>query len=86
MNNSFNINNNCNFGKALTAMNSSRNLANKNEKLNKNIGTSKSNLNIFKIKYCQKNKNNLNISMNNLNSNLNGRDKMRTSKSAKRMA
>ena len=85
LNNSFNINNNCNFGKALTAMNSSRNLANKNEKLNKNIGTSKSNLNIFKIKYCQKNKNNLNISMNNLNSNLNGRDKMRTSKSAKRI-
>ena len=84
LNNSFNIND-YDFRKTLTTMNSSRNLGKKNEKLCKNMATSRSNLNIFKIKNWEKNKNNLNISINNINSNLIKKDKMKTSKSAKRI-
>lgn len=91
LNNSFNIfnkidnNNNYNGRKTLTAMNSSRNLVNKNEKICKKLATSKSNLIIFKKNIPQKNKNDLNISLSNFNTKVIRKDKIRKSKSAKRI-
>ena len=88
LNNSFNIFNkndiNCNIhNKTLTAKNSSKNIINKNEKLCKKMITSKSNLIIFKKNPIQKNKNELNCSMNNLYPKTTR--KIQKSKSAKRI-
>ncbi len=89
LNNSFNyLSKNDKNKKIITAMNSSKNLKinnNKNEKPYKGISTNRSNLNIFKNNLIAKNKNNLNISMNNLYPKLIRKDKLRKSKSAKKI-
>ncbi len=89
LNNSFNclIKNDKNK-KTITVMNSSKNLKiiiNKNEKPHKGVCTSRSNLNIFKNNIITKNKNNLNISMNNFYPKLIRKEKMRKSKSVKKI-
>ena len=77
----------CNLRKTITAINSSKNLI-KNEKIIHKLGNSRSNLNIFKTNITQKNENNLNnlnISMNNSNTKFTEKNKMRKSKSTKKM-
>ena len=85
LNNSFNLfNRNDNIiNKTLATKKSSINIISKNEKVCKKMSTSKSNLVIFKKNITQKNKNDLNCSMNNLCSKTNR--KMQASKSAKRI-
>ena len=90
LNNSFNhFNKNDKNIKTITGMNSSKNIKiknnNKNEKLHKGVCISRSNLNIFKNNAVMKNKNNLNISMNNFYPKLIRKDKIRKSKSAKKI-
>ena len=95
LNNSFNMftkNNkikNCNLKitKTLTTIKSSKNIV-KNEKLFQKLYTSKSNLNIFNkniTKIKNNNINNLNISMNNIHEKLKESNKMRKSKTVKRI-
>ena len=89
LNNSFNyLSKNDKNKKVITVMNSSKNIKinnNKNEKPYKGISTSRSNVNIFKNNFIIKNKNNLNISMNNLYPKIIRKDKIRKSKSAKKI-
>ena len=73
------------YKKTLTGMYSSKNINNKNEKLFKGVCTSRSNLNIFKNNIISKNKNNLNMTMDNFNPKLIRKEKIRTSKSAKKI-
>ena len=86
LNNSFNVlskTDKCK--KTITGMYSSKNINNKNEKLYKGVCTSRSNLNIFNNSIISKNKNKLNMSMNNFYPKLIRKEKIRNSKSAKRI-
>ena len=88
LNSSFNILSKTDkYKKTITGMNSSKNINinNKNEKLYKGVCTSRSNLNIFKNNIISKNKDNLNMSMNNFYPKLIRKEKIRKSKSAKRI-
>ena len=73
------------YKKTLTGMHSSKNINNKNENLYKGVCISRSNLNIFKNNIISKKKNNLNMSMNNFYPKLIRKEKIRNSKSAKRI-
>ena len=92
LNNSFNFNinkrnnkNNNYLRKTLPVINSSKNLYNKNQNLLDKMSTSMSNLNIFKKNFFQKKiKNNINSSACNIYTNIR-KDKIRSSKSAKRI-
>ena len=78
--------NNCKFRKSFPLLNSSKNMAKPNERLCKKLASSKSNLIIFQKNKILKNKNDLNISMNNnLCPKLIRKYKLKNSKSAKRI-
>ena len=89
LNNSFILNykddNNNLMRKTLTTINSSKNIYKKRENLLENLTNSRSNLNIFKRNNIQNNKINLNASMNNFHPKLIRKDKIRNSKSAKKL-
>ena len=93
LNNSYNFkigqnnnkNNSCIFRKSFPMVNSSRNMAKQNERLSKKLTSCKSNLIIFQKNKKQKNKNDLNISMNDLFPKIIRKNKMEISKSAKRI-
>ena len=89
LNNSFILNNkddkNNLMRKTLTTINSSKNIYKKRENILENLTNSRSNLNIFKKNTIQNNKINLNASMNNFHPKLIRKDKIRNSKSAKKL-
>ena len=89
LNNSFILNNkddkNSLMRKTLTTINSSKNIYKKRENLLENLTNSRSNLNIFKKSNIQNNKLNLNASMKNFHPKLIRKDKIRNSKSAKKI-
>jgi len=89
LNNSFILNNkddkNSLMRKTLTTINSSKNIYKKRENLLENLTNSRSNLNIFKKSNIQNNKLNLNASMKNFHPKLIRKDKIRNSKSAKKL-
>lgn len=71
--------------KTLTTINSSKNIYKKRENLLENLTNSRSNLNIFKKNNNQNNKLNLNASMNYFHPKMIRKDKIRNSKSAKKL-
>ena len=89
LNNSFILNNkddkNSLMRKTLTTINSSKNIYKKRENLLENLTNSRSNLNIFKKSNIQNNKLNLNASMKNFHPKLIRKDKIRNSKSTKKL-
>lgn len=89
LNNSFILNNkddkNNLMRKTLTTINSSKNIYKKRENILEKLTNSRSNLNIFKKSNAQNNKVNLNASMNNFHPKLIRKDKIRNSKSAKKL-
>ena len=87
LNNSFNfLNKNDKNKKIFTEINTSKNINNKNENMYKPLYTNRSNLNIFNNTKNGKNYNNLNTSMNNFYPKIIRKDKIKKSKSERKIS